>query len=221
MSTYQYAYYLGYKKDNQIYPLGPFNEAGKLKPIINRSYDTLHRFDCEIAEVTDSEFSEELYQEFECDGDKRKNKRYHVPLKKIMLKDLPEGNFISRGFFPVNEVNDYEKSDGTKHCFYDHKTPSVYAELLKNEIQLGKKTREYDEYEQTNYHYATDYMFYAYPDYSSKYYESFLIKMFVDVLRFNEEILEKDIVILEQETKTNTNTNTSTNTVPEYLPYTI
>lgn len=217
MNIYQIAYYLGYRKEDKIYPLGPFNEKGKLKPILLRSYDTLHSFDCEKAEVTDSEFSEELYKEFECDGDKRKNKRYHVPLKKIMLKDLPEGSFISRGFFPVNEVNDYEKSDGTKRCFYDLKTPSVYAELLKNEIQLGKKTHEYDEYEQVNYHYATDYMYYAYPDYSSKYYEAFLIKMFANVLRFNEDILEKDIVILEQETKS----NTIIDTVAEYAPYNI
>ncbi len=217
MNIYQIAYYLGYRKEDKIYPLGPFNEKGKLKPILLRSYDTLHSFDCEKVEVTDSEFSEELYKEFECDGDKRKNKRYHVPLKKIMLKDLPEGSFISRGFFPVNEVNDYEKSDGTKRCFYDFKTPSVYAELLKNEIQLGKKTHEYDEYEQVNYHYATDYMYYAYPDYSSKYYEAFLIKMFADVLRFNEDILEKDIVILEQETKS----NTIIDTVAEYAPYNI
>ena len=81
MNIYQIAYYLGYRKEDKIYPLGPFNEKGKLKPILLRTYDTLHSFDCEKVEVTDSEFSEVLYKEFECDGDKRKNKRYHVPLK--------------------------------------------------------------------------------------------------------------------------------------------
>ena len=35
--SYYYNYYIGYKKDNKIYPLGPYDCNGNLKPVISKS----------------------------------------------------------------------------------------------------------------------------------------------------------------------------------------
>ena len=77
--------------------------------------------------------------------------------------------------------------------------------MLKNKVQLSN-VKEYD-YEGNPISSAlrTEYMYYAYPDYSSKFFDCFIITKLIDALRKDEELMEKDIVILQTEDKTEDN----------------
>lgn len=196
MSCY-YHYYLGYKKEGKIYPLGPFDNKGRFKCVLARSHNIssdLHEFfhDIRAEEVTD-----EIRKKFE--GKDIRGEKC-LPVKTLMLNDLPSSSYIRSGYFLIKDVEAYERDHDSYDLFYDWKTPLVYAAILKNEAVLGGPKPEEDcEGNPIEVHGASDYMFYAFPDYYSRFYEAHVIRLFAESLETYQEISSDDIVVLETE----------------------
>ena len=175
-------YYIGYRKDGKIYPWGPYTADGKLKSAVSRSSSFASELYREFQDIPDGEISEELRREFEWEdygGHKVMNVEY------LSEKDLPSGSFVKTGYFLIDDVKSYEKDEYDEFDgFYDVLSPSVYAAKLQHEITFGKNKPEKDiegyEYTEPN---ASDYMYYAYPDYKSREYEAFILRQLIDALR--------------------------------------
>ena len=191
--SYYYNYYLGYMKNGKIYPWGPYTADGTLKQILEKSSsfasDLYYLFD----RIGEDQISEELRKEFEYEnfmGEKV------IVVKYLPIENLPVGSFIKTGYFLIKDVIEYEKDQNSTDLFYDTVTPSVYAEMIKNEFIFGKKEAKDDE---EIVHNASDYMYYAYPDYDSKEYESFYLRTAAEAMR--TYTMEDDViwVILETE----------------------
>lgn len=196
-----YSYYLGYMKDDKIYPLGPYDSKGKLRSINSSVFGKIQEKCC-FTDVKDSEASEELHKEFDYESyvNRNKTKMVLTSLKKAKLNVLPSGDFIKRGYFLMSDVTSYESSDGRDIYFREFKSPSVFSEMLKNELQTKNRSYEYDG-EMGYRSIASDYMYFAYPDYSSEQYETFVIKTIAESLRKNEGVSVSDVVVLYTETK--------------------
>lgn len=195
--SYYYNYYIGYKKNDKIYPLGPYDRNGKLIEVLSRSASFASDLHDDFWDIKEEEISEELRKEFECD-DFHGNKV--CPVKTLMFNDLPFGSYIRSGFFLISDVEIYEKENDAEGLFYEHKSPTAYAAMLQNEMALGKPEPEEDcEGEKIYPHSVRDYMFYAYPDTSSRSYEAFLIREFAMSLVDYSEVNFNNVVILETE----------------------
>ena len=183
MSWY-YNYYIGREKDGKYYPWGVYDAEGKIHPVmtISHSYASdLHRY---FHRIPDEMISEPLRKEFESrcwNGDISVNVRY------LPIEDLPKGDYIRTGYFLISDVEDYERSKQEDTCFdgfYDRKSPQIYAAMMQKELTFGKNTPvkdiEGEEYTEKN---ASDYMYYAYPDYTSIEYEAFLLRKAAEMLQ--------------------------------------
>ena len=196
--SYYYRYYIGYKKDGKIYPWGPYNANGKLEPMINRSRSFASDLHEKFHTIYDKEISEELRKEFEYE-DWNKTKR--IDVKYLPEKDLPTGSYIKTGYFLIKDVESYENDEyGNFEGFYNVISPEVYAAKFQHEMMFGKNQPKKDDegYEYTEPN-ASDYMYYAYPNYETKEYESFILRQLIEALR--DYRLDNDIeyVVLETE----------------------
>lgn len=194
--SYYYKYYIGYKKDGKIYPWGPYTANGDLEPVVNRSRSFASDLHKEFYVVSEDEISEELRKEFEYE-DWNGNKR--VDVKYLSEDDLPTGSYIRTGYFLIKDVQAYENNEyGYFEDFCDVLSPEIYAAKLQHEMMFGKNQpkndAEGDEYTEPN---ASDYMYYAYPDYETKEYESFILKQMIEALRDYTDDVE--FVVLETE----------------------
>lgn len=182
--SYYYNYYIGYKKDNKIYPLGPYDCNGNLKPVISKSSSyasDLHKY---FHDIEEQEASNPLKFEFEftgCNNEKILNVQY------LLENELPSKDFIKKGYFLIDDIK--YLSHFTDYIydfegFYNMITPEVYAAKLQHEITFGKNLPKKDiedyEYSEPN---ASDYMYYAYPDFNSKEYESYMLSESIEMLR--------------------------------------
>ncbi|MBR1798125.1 MAG: hypothetical protein IJ757_09005 [Clostridiales bacterium] len=189
---------MGYKKDNKIYPLGPFDHKGAIKAVICRSRSYASNLHDRFSFVTEDELTDELKKAFEYEA--WDGKVGVQDIKVLMLSKLPTGSYIRKGYFLIEDVERYEKDQCTEECFYVYKSPEVYAAMLKNEALLGPAAPKIDcEGNPIETYSASDFMYYAYPDYSSENYESSLIRDFADVLETYPTISEDNIVVLETE----------------------
>ena len=196
--SYYYSYYIGYKKDGKIYPWGPYNAKGKLEPVISRSrsfasslYENFHL-------VREKQVSEELRKEFEYEDDWTETKQ--IDVKYLLEKELPTGSYIKTGYFLIKDVEAYKNNKYNFEGFFDVVSPEIYAAKLQHEMIFGKNQPKVDveegyEYTEPN---ASDYMYYAYPDYNTEEYESFILRQAIDALRdYSMENVE--YVVLEIE----------------------
>lgn len=193
--SYYYNYYIGCKKDGKIYPWGPYTADGKLRPIICRSRSFASDLHDYFRYVSEEEMSDELREEFEYEdwnGSKR------VEVKYISESELPNDDFIKRGYFLINDV----KVKAYKGDFYDDFddpiSPEIYAAKLQHELTFGKnqpiKDCEGNDYIEPN---ASDYMYYAYPDYRTKEYESHILRQTLEALR--TYTCDVEFIVLETE----------------------
>ncbi|MBR2555070.1 MAG: hypothetical protein IKE94_09445 [Aeriscardovia sp.] len=173
--SYYYDYYIGYKYNGKIYPWGVYDAKGRIHPAVSKSRSFASDLHERFSYVKEEEFSDELRKEFEYeywDSDKR----YMPEVKWLSINQLPSTDYIKRGYCLISDVKAYEEDRDWFEGFYDVISPNVYAALLDKELKFGKnqpqKDCEGEEYTEPN---ASDYMFYAYPDYKSEEYESFLI----------------------------------------------
>ena len=198
--SYYYNYYLGYKdKQNKIYPLAPFDNRGKLRSCysISRSFasDLYELF----RKVSDQEMSDELIKEFSYEGF---NGERRCDVKWLLPSELPDDNYYIYGYFRTEDVQDYIESKediDVDNMLYYYKNPTVYAAMAANEIRFGRQPAKKDEFgEDISDPAASEYMFYAVPQYNSKEYESFLIQRFANAFELSVPD-ECTMVILETE----------------------
>lgn len=196
--SYYYNYYIGYKRDGKIYPWGPYTAEGRLEPVLSRSRSFASDLYNKFHVVSDKEISEELRKEFEYE-DWTKTKR--VDVKYLSEDDLPTGSYIKTGYFLIKDVEAYENDKyGDFEGFYDVISPEVYAAKLQHEMMFGKNQPKKDDegYEYTEPN-ASDYMYYAYPDYNTKEYESFFLRQLIDALCDVFAGRDVEYVVLETE----------------------
>ena len=210
---YCYTLAIKSKKDNKIYPLGPFDNKGEWKYILERSRSfasDLHER-CEYR-IKPEEISDELIKGFqgiwgftEEETRKELEKRNNL-ISYCYLSDLPKDGFIKRGYFLIDEIAQYEKSkvDDSVYFdgFYSYMSEAEYIRRKENELIFGppKETEDCEGYKYTP-HSASEYAYYAYPDYLCEEYESFIIREVYDILDDSYSFEEKDyepIVILSQ-----------------------
>ena len=205
--SYYYNYCIGYMHDGKIYPLGPYDCNGKLCDVISRSRSFASDLHEDFMIVSEEQISDELRKEFEYE-DWNGNKV--VGVKYLPLSDLPGGSYIKSGYFLISDVQLYEQYGKDKYdeLFYDCLTPTVYAAKLLNDLAANKNVKNMedpvsDESDEDieRPHPATDYMFFAYPDYSSKAYECEVIRTAADYLEDYSRTLPKGykLVVLETE----------------------
>ena len=194
------SYYIGYEEQDSgiIKPYGPFTCEGKLKPAVEKSRSFASDLYKQFIPIPNDCISDELRKYFEYE-DWEGNKK--IDVKYLNFEYLPNGHYIKSGYFPIEDVKAWEENDDDT-LFYHIISPTIYAEKMKNELTFGKnqpkKDDEGDEYTELN---ASDYMYYAAPDYNSKEYEVFqlleAIQMLDDSDFFKDD--NKKIVILETE----------------------
>lgn len=201
MATY-YEYYIGYMKDDKIYPLGMYDNKGNMKPVIDdsRSFasDLWELFDC----VGDNQFSEELEKEFSYSV--YGTDRVREYLRYLKVKDLPTKSYIKKGYFLISDIERFENNDpydDISDLFYEHLSPVAYSAKVMNELKFGKPTPELDcEGEELPVYSAGDYAFYAYPDYHSKEYDAELLRTVASQFKsYRDEDKGRELVILEVE----------------------
>lgn len=193
MST-EYIYYLGYidNKTKKVHALGPFNDKGELRSIFWRSASSASDLSeaFTIVQVSDMDdylkdkFTHKLYN----------NKTIESNLFMLDYDKLPNNDYIKRGYYLIEDVEKYEKDNDTDELFYDTVSPTVYAEMLKYEIMFGKPAPEKDcEGYEYNPKTASDYMWFAYPEYFCEGYESHLCKTYMETICSVWEAEKRDI----------------------------
>ena len=201
--SYYYEYYLGYEEDGKIFPLGPYNNEGKIIPIVCRPKSVASDLHEHFAIVPDGKASDELKKHFEYTGfydEPALNARY------LPASEMPNEDFIKDGYFLIKDVSTYISSDmdaEDAHFLLGNPiSPKIYSAMLINEIALGQPNKEVPNDGIVDYddepHSATEYMYFAYPDYYCKEYESHLI---LSLLREFDAAdgIKRSYVILESE----------------------
>lgn len=152
-----------------------YDAEGRIHPVVCKSRSFASDLHERFYRVKEEEISAELRAEFEYEFWDSEEK--HMPdVKWLAINKLPSTDYIKKGYCLINDVKAYEEDRCWFEGFYDVISPHIYAALLDKELKFGKnqpqKDCEGNEYTEPN---ASDYMFYAYPDYKSEEYESFLI----------------------------------------------
>ena len=200
MSHY-YNYFIGYRSGGKFYPLGPYDSFGKLRNVVSKSRSfasDLHKY---FNPIHIDDYSEELLKEFSYETYKGKEV---AEVKYLPIEYLTDESFVKSGHFLIKDVMQYEKSlkddctwfDG----FYDCLTPTVYNAMLEHELKFGKPKPIKDEFgEECQPKSVTDYMYYSYPDFHGKEYESLLIREASYMLKSSKLPTDAEIVALETE----------------------
>jgi len=196
--SYYYDYYIGYKSGDKMYPFGPYNSLGELKAVISRSRRFASDLHNEFYPIDDNEVSDELREVFEYED---WNGNRVVNVKVLAIDELPKGSYIKKGYFLNEDVQRYEDLGIDFDGFYDSVSPVIYASMAQNEARFGKPDRRKNDYDEWYYpHSASDYMYYAYPDYESKEYEAEVIRTVAYMLNDYTE-LPKDARLFALETE--------------------
>ncbi len=201
MSWY-YTYYVGFEREGKIYPLGPYNVEGKLCSVISRSRSFASDLHNRFYDISKEMVSKELKNEFlkYAKEDEEEELRELSLLSYLPIDELPKGDYVKRGYFLTEEVERYEENPGDAYMTPPI-SPTVYAKKMEKEFRFGlnkpKKDDFGEEYTEPN---ASDYTYYAYPDYECEEYEAERIRNTAYTLYdYNyEKSGVKLVVILEQ-----------------------
>lgn len=197
--SYYYNYYIGYESDGKLYPLGPYNSFGQLCDVISKSRSFASDLHEDFYNIESEQISDELRKNFEY---KDYNGDNVIDVKYLPLDELTKGSFIKKGYFLIDDVKHYEKTGDSWDIFYDNLSPEMYTAMLQNELTFGKPQPKKDEFDdEIIVHSASDYMFYAYPDYNSKEYEAEILRCAIESLYSYRYMNNNNarIVILETE----------------------
>ena len=195
--SYYYNYYIGYKKDNKIYPLGPYSCDGKINEVLSRSRSFASDLHDDFHKIPDEMISSELRRDFEYENF---NGEKIVDVKYLELDKMSDDNFIKSGYFLIEDVQSYLKDKDTEDIFYEYLEPAVYTMKMENELKFGKPETKYDVEGNPFSNYSCgDYTYFAYPDYHCKEYESFIIKQQAYIYEYTDVVKDAEIVILETE----------------------
>lgn len=192
MSTY-YNYYLGYLKEGKIYPMGPFDYAGKLCSASSksRSFADANLYDL-FSPIPENMLSDELLKHL-------KNSQFS-PLQYLPYEDLPIENPFKQGYFLISDVQAFERTQDSWDLFYDHLSPTVYAALMTNQqkglIPTNRDEDDEDD-EDDKPKQASDYMYYAYYDENCMGDELLKIRTVASMLNpYYFNIKAKDMVVI-------------------------
>ena len=197
MSWY-YNYTIGYIKDNKIYPFGPYNANGKLKDVFSRSRSFASDLYEDFYKISEEQISDELRKEFEYED---WNEEKKVDVWYLPMSEMPDGDYVKTGYFLIDDIISYLKSKDTEDIFYEHMSSEEYAIRSTQEAKYGKPASQYDcEGSLIDNHSCADYAWFAYPDYISKEYESFLIREVAELLAEYNELPEgaKIVILMTQ-----------------------
>lgn len=182
--SYYYSYYLGLKtKEGLIYPIGPFNEKGKIYPIIerSRSFAPNEMID-NFIKIPEKNRTPELINTFSYDSYDNNKKIYDDSLSYEKLSDLPTGNGLRSGYFLISDVKEYRETGSIDDLFYDHMTPEEYFYRSQNEIKFGGPRKEVDNFgDDVTPHSCADYMPFAYINWLSAEYMAQRIRDIADI----------------------------------------
>ena len=195
MSWY-YNYYIGYMdRDGKLWPLGPYDCEGKLRPAMwkSRSFETglAERF----ASVQREQASDPFLEQFEYDDWKGEKTLEYVSY--LPVKDLPAGSFVKRGYFLREDIAAFEKDENSGDLFYDFMTPAEYAIAMSDELQFGPPAPKEDDCgELYTPHSIRDYSYYAYPNYSCEEYDASVLRLAAEPYEYTSVTEGKEIVII-------------------------
>ena len=203
--SYYYNYYIGYKKDGKIYPLGPYGADKKLHCALSRSRSFASDLHEDFYYINDELMSDELRREFTYNN--WKDEPEVAKIKYLPITELPNGSYIKKGYYLIDSIQTYEyecKNNGVPidvyDLFYDYIPSEIFAQKMQNELAFGKPEPEYDcEGEEIPVNSCRDYAFYAFPDYTSEEYEAFILKEIANIYDYTDLVRGAQIVILETE----------------------
>lgn len=203
-------YYIGYEVNGKLYPLGPYDCNGKLHDVLGNHRDVWSNIYLDFNSIKEEQISDELRKEF-----KNEINQNNQVMEWLYVDDLPKGSYIRSAYFLVRDVEQYERYENSGnrayadeyHCdivgddlFSDHLSPTSYAALVQNEITFA------DDYnlEESSFHSASEYMYYSYPDYTSREYEADIFRTIAYMLGTQNSELPKGyrlVVLLSEKTK--------------------
>ena len=198
--SYYFNYSLGYKLNDKFYPLGPCDANGKFYSILEQSASFACHLHEDMLPIYKTQVTDELKKAFGSWTESMFVDKPTTDMKYMLVKDLPAGDPVRKGYFLIEDVKRYEADGDTWDLFYDSLTPQVYAEKLKNEIMFGRGPAKFDsEGEEITEHSASEYMYYAFVDKTTDEYAAFVLRRFVDVYEFDVIPEDAEFVILETE----------------------
>ena len=197
--SYYYDYYIGYidKKDNKIYPYGPYTREDKkdLASVISYSRSFNYDFSELFYEIPEDMYSDELMASN--DFKDIYEEKYCVNPKYCKVSELPEGDYIKTGYFLIEDVMKYLE-DRDSDVFYNKLDPITYNGMVASELQFGRPGKKLDDYgDEYIPHSAGDYMYFAYPDYNCVEYRAFMIRIILSSMSGYDN--SKEFVIIETE----------------------
>ena len=199
--SYYYNYYLGYRDKNTglFYHLGPYDCDGKLNCVFYRSRSFASDIHELFYSIPDKKYSQKLKDEFSFED--YNDEIQFDDVSYLPVNELPDSDFIKRGYYLVDDVETY--LDNGKELFdlgifYEHLEPEVFAAKQSNELLMGMPPTKYDfDGEAFEQHACSEYMYFAYPDYESQAYESFLLKTACKM--YEDYDKDKELVVLKTE----------------------
>ena len=202
--SYYYNYYIGYMKDNKIYPLGPYDSKGDFQCTLWRSRSFASDLHDDFLNIPDECYSDELKEALswtdEC------GEKHSQTVKYLPLAELGSSDFVKKGYYLLSDIQTYTNDEDAEEyddLFYEHLTAEAFAAKLQSEIKYGLPAQQYDcEGNPFEMHPCADYGYFAYPDYHCKEYEIFCIKNVAQSLSDSNLVNYKSdakIVVLETE----------------------
>lgn len=179
--SYYYCYRLGYlDEDGKAHPFMPFTVNHDWVNIISRSRSYASDLHEIFVPISEKMVSDDLKLYIHADYDElneRDKKDVLQCVRWCYLKELPRGDYVKSGYFLIEDVRRYLVDPDNDYIdyFFDNLSPTEYAARLENYMKFGDD-EEKDEDGGIIQHSIKDYMYFAYPDYSSAEYEASRIR---------------------------------------------
>lgn len=188
MSIY-YSFYIGYiSKDGAFHAFGPYDSQNNLRPCLEKSSSFISDIIDDFRPLQIGYMDTYLQTHFVDNTCGCPGSRLHY----LCACDLPSTDFIVEGYFPVNELREILSEDPSdrEFCFSESYTESEYGILLSTAVKHDD-TKEIERLKKFTY--------YCYPDYSSKEYDSFVIKQYLSYQGpFNKLHIEETVEDLDE-----------------------
>ena len=195
--SYYYNYYIGYQKDGKLYPVGPFDQEGKLHSAITKSRSFASDLHTLFTKVSEDAISFELRAAFSYETYDHKTEMAEV--KYLAEKDLPSEKLFLEGYCLIEQIERFEKEHDTD-LKYDMLSAQQFLRKMENELKFGKPEKKNDGKEDPEIHTCDEYAYYRFIDQESIGFEVFLLRQFISAYEYTSAIPEgAEIVILETE----------------------
>ena len=187
MSWYT-SYFCGIQApDNKIYPLGPFDNKGNLKYVLekSRSFETgiNESFTKLTADMWTDELEKALLHVADPEMTNEAREFLHEYTSYCPIKDLPTGDWIKRGYYLIDQIQTYEENDGDYEVFYDSISPEVYVRRMEQELKFGPpKPRKNEFGDEYTPHSCAEYSYFCYPDYNCVERDAFELRKMGNIL---------------------------------------